>query len=95
VAKTVHVDAMLAGMTPQEFDEWMTAHWLEPWGDDWLQASVIATAIINEIRRQLCKDIKDDDLVKLDALVPKPPEDEPETSEYKSLRPTMRALAGV
>jgi len=32
VAKTVDVDGMLAGMTPQQFDEWMVAFsiWNEP-----------------------------------------------------------------
>lgn len=44
---TVHVDAMLASMEPHEFDEWMAEHNIEPWGDDWRQAGIVAAEIHN------------------------------------------------
>jgi hypothetical protein len=67
---------MLAGMSPKEFDELYQDYVQRPWGDDWLQASMIACAIINEIRCQLTKDIQTSDLLPLDAMVPKPRDEE-------------------
>lgn len=32
VANTIDVDGMLDSMTPQQFDEWMTAYIIRPWG---------------------------------------------------------------
>ena len=32
VAHTVDVDAMLASMTPAEFDEWLAMYAIRPWG---------------------------------------------------------------
>lgn len=38
---------MLAELEPRQFDEWLAEHNLEPWGDDWRQAGVVAAAIDN------------------------------------------------
>lgn len=41
------VDAMLADITPQQFNEWLALYRLEPWGDDWVQAAKIIAEIAN------------------------------------------------
>lgn len=88
---------MLAGMKPGEFDELYRDYLERPWGDEWLLMSQGVTAIINEIRQQLCADIKDDQLLPADALVPKAPADdekEPAQGLGRSLA-IMRASIGV
>ncbi len=40
---------MLDSMTPEQFDEWVEFYSLKPWGDDWLQAGLIASTVHNEI----------------------------------------------
>lgn len=85
---------MLASMSPGEFDEWVLDHQDEPWGDDWLQASVIATAIINEMRRQASPESKD--FLPLDKFVPKESNVPEESGEGSITSLTMmRARIGV
>jgi hypothetical protein len=88
---------MLDQMAPGEFETWWRDYQREPWGDDWLQTSASATAIINEIRCQLCKDIKKEDLLKPDALVPKPTDEDnqPAVGNLTNSLTIMRARAGV
>lgn len=81
-------------MSPREFDEWLLENNREPWGDEWLMVSVLATAIVNEIRRQLTPDIKESGLLKPDHFLPKPQEEKPKFSFAQSLA-VMRAQAGV
>jgi hypothetical protein len=38
---------MLAAIEPSKFDEWMAMYRLEPWGDDWKQAAMIAAKVHN------------------------------------------------
>lgn len=40
---------MLASMTPDQFDEWLAEHNIEPWGDDWQQAGTIAKVVENKL----------------------------------------------
>lgn len=82
-------------MSPKLFDEWLVMHSIEPWGDDWLQASAAACAIINEIRRQLNKDVQDSDLLPLDKLIPSTGTDKPEAITLTQSLSFMRAQAGV
>lgn len=41
------VDAMLADVGREQFNEWIALYRLEPWGDDWMQTGTIAAAIHN------------------------------------------------
>jgi hypothetical protein len=43
----LNVDAMLAETTPEQLNEWIAYHQLEPWGDEWVQTATIASAIHN------------------------------------------------
>ena len=43
----MNVDAMLADITPEQFNEWIAYHQLEPWGDEWVQTATIASAAHN------------------------------------------------
>jgi hypothetical protein len=43
----VNVDAFLASITREQFNEWIALYRLEPWGDDWQQAAMLAAAIHN------------------------------------------------
>lgn len=43
----LNVDAMLAETTPEQLNEWIAYHQLEPWGDEWVQAATIASAVVN------------------------------------------------
>lgn len=47
MAHTTDVDAMLAAMTPEQFDEWIAYAQTDPWGDDWEQAGSVAAAAHN------------------------------------------------
>lgn len=40
----------LSELSPQEFIEWMAFERVEPFGQEWHQTSVIAAAVVNEIR---------------------------------------------
>ena len=53
VAHTVDVDAMLEGMEPWQFEEWVALYVMKPWGDDWEQAGTIASQIRNETTRSI------------------------------------------
>lgn len=37
----------LSEIEPAQFEEWQAAYDLEPWGDDWKQAALIAATIRN------------------------------------------------
>jgi len=41
------VDKWLSEIQPRLLDEWIAYHRLEPWGDDWEQAAMIAAKIHN------------------------------------------------
>lgn len=43
----MNVDALLADMTHEQFNEWIAIYRLEPWGDDWTQAGTIAAEVAN------------------------------------------------
>lgn len=38
---------MLDEITPEEFDEWWAYYTLEPWGDEWRQACLVAAEAAN------------------------------------------------
>lgn len=86
---------MLSGMHPGEFEELYRDYLERPWGNEWLMMSRAATAIINEIRCQLNADVKDDQLLPADALVPKPKKDEEPIKQATGIVSVMRARLGV
>lgn len=43
----LNVDAMLAEIGPEQFNEWIAYHQLEPWGDEWVQTATVASAVHN------------------------------------------------
>lgn len=87
---------MLSGMHPREFEELYRDYLERPWGDEWLMMSRGATAIINEIRCQLNEDVRDENLLKADALVPKVTDaDETTARSLEHSLAFMRACAGV
>jgi hypothetical protein len=43
----LNVDAMLADITPDQFNEWIAYHQLEPWGNEAVQTAVVASAVHN------------------------------------------------
>lgn len=44
---------MLERMGPEQFEERMAHHMLEPWGDDWRRAGVVAAMIWNAALLQM------------------------------------------
>jgi hypothetical protein len=88
---------MLDRMKPGEFETWWREHEREPWGDEWLRMSVSTSAIINEIRARVIKEIKKDDLLPLDHWMPKPTDEEqqPVTTNSGNSLAAMRARIGV
>ena len=43
-----NVDAMMASMTTQQFEEWYAYYRIEPFGDEWRQSAIIAAEIRNK-----------------------------------------------
>lgn len=85
-------------MSPIEFEEWYRDWQLERWDETWLQASVIATQIINEIRQHLIQNVTEKDLLPVDKFVPKPSDDTEEPPLCAGLERSlliMRAQTGV
>ena len=46
-----------------EFTQWKALYAIEPWGDDWAQASLIASMLYNANRRRGAKAAKHDDFI--------------------------------
>ena len=74
VARTVDVDGMLEGMDPGMFSQWLEYYQLQPWGDDWLQAGVVASTAKNYIVMAMSANagerVKDSDLSTPEDFVP-------------------------
>jgi len=52
---------MLHEMTPAEFNEWMAAYYLDPWGQDWQQAGTIS-AEVKKFRQLLFSGLSNDSI---------------------------------
>lgn len=48
------MDAMLDSITPQQFNEWIAFNSLEPLGNEWEQAALVAATLHNELETIRC-----------------------------------------
>jgi hypothetical protein len=66
--------AALRELSPQEFIEWMAFERVEPFGQEWHQASMMTAAIVNQIRQIAAgiggRKLDEDDYEHADAYVP-------------------------
>lgn len=64
----------LRELSPPEFVEWMAFERIEPFGQEWHQASTITAAVVNEIRSIAAgiggRRLEQEDFETLDAFVP-------------------------
>lgn len=93
---------MLEAAPAGQLQKWRAYYYRKPWGDDWEQASLVATQIINAIQSVATgmsgKRAKEKDMLKHDAFVPRPAASTPEkkkTSSITEMRAKLRLMAGV
>ena len=69
----LHVDDMLAEMTPEEFDRWWAADLLDPLDDSWRQAGEICATIYNTMLvANSTEKVTQDDLRLAEEYIPRP-----------------------
>lgn len=47
MAGRVDVDQMLDEMSPEQMNEWIAYYYTEPWGEEWLQTSLLCSIVAN------------------------------------------------
>lgn len=47
MAGRLDIDQMLEEITPQQMDEWIAYYYCEPWGEEWLQSSLLCSMVAN------------------------------------------------
>ena len=49
VEHTTDVQGMMERMAPSQYEQWQQYYKVEPWGDDWTQAGLLAAVFHNEL----------------------------------------------
>ena len=72
MAGRLDVDQMLEEISPEQMDEWIAYYYTEPWGEEWLQSSLLCSIVANMFVSDRSKALEPDAFVpKLQGTKPK------------------------